>query len=85
MCPTCNNVSDMSKMIQLRHVPDELHRKLKTRAAAKGVSMSDYILREIAEIESKPTMEEWLERLHKQEPIKVKGDVVADLRRLRGR
>ena len=75
----------MPKMIQLRHVPDDLHRKLKMRAAAKGVSMSDYILREIAELEAKPTMDEWLERLNSREPFKVKGDVVADLRRLRGR
>jgi antitoxin FitA len=37
----------MSKMIQVRNVPDQLHRKLKSRAAEQGVSLSDYILTEL--------------------------------------
>ena len=37
----------MSKMIQLRHVPDELHRKLKARAALEGLTLSDFLLREV--------------------------------------
>lgn len=41
------NVVDMSKMIQIRNVPDELHRVLKTRAAAEGISLSDLIKREL--------------------------------------
>jgi plasmid stability protein len=42
-----NNVVHMSKMIQIRNVPDDLHRQLKIRAAAAGMSMSDYIKREL--------------------------------------
>ncbi|HEX6153994.1 MAG TPA: toxin-antitoxin system HicB family antitoxin [Solirubrobacterales bacterium] len=42
-----NNVLHMSKMIQIRNVPDDLHRQLKIRAAAAGMSMSDYIKREL--------------------------------------
>lgn len=41
------NVVHMSKMIQIRNVPDDLHRQLKIRAAAAGMSMSDYIKREL--------------------------------------
>ncbi|HEX6782454.1 MAG TPA: hypothetical protein VF125_10555 [Solirubrobacterales bacterium] len=37
----------MSKMIQIRNVPDDLHRELKIRSAAAGMSMSDYIKREL--------------------------------------
>jgi plasmid stability protein len=42
-----SNVLHMSKMIQIRNVPDDLHRQLKIRAAAAGMSMSDYIKREL--------------------------------------
>jgi len=41
------NVGNMSKMIQIRNVPDDLHRQLKIRAAAAGMNMSDYIKREL--------------------------------------
>ena len=41
------NVGDMSKIIQIRNVPDELHRMLKARAAAEGISLSDLIKREL--------------------------------------
>jgi antitoxin FitA len=37
----------MSKMIQIRNVPDELHRTLKVRAAQAGMTLSDYLLSEI--------------------------------------
>ena len=42
-----DNVLHMSKMIQIRNVPDDLHRQVKIRAAAAGMSMSDYIKREL--------------------------------------
>jgi antitoxin FitA len=41
------NVLHMSKMIQIRNVPDRLHRELKMRAAAAGMSLSDYIKQEL--------------------------------------
>jgi plasmid stability protein len=44
------NVRDMSKMIQIRNVPDEMHRELKMRAAAAGMSLSDYIKRELGQL-----------------------------------
>jgi hypothetical protein len=53
-----NNVLHMSKMIQIRNVPDELHRELKMRAAAAGMSMSDYIKRELSRRGRKSTIKE---------------------------
>jgi antitoxin FitA len=59
----------MSKMIQLRHVPDALHSTLKARARLVGMSLSDYLLAEIKEIAERPTLAETRERLHKREPV----------------
>lgn len=53
----------MSKMIQLRNVPDELHRKLKARAAMAGLSLSDFLTREARKIAERPTEEEMRRRL----------------------
>ena len=53
----------MSKMIQLRHVPDSLHQQLKSRAALAGLSLSDYLIREARKIIERPTSEEIFERL----------------------
>lgn len=59
----------MSKVIQLRNVPDALHRGLKARAARAGVSLSDYLLAEIKEIAERPTLAEFRERLHQHKPV----------------
>jgi antitoxin FitA len=59
----------MPKMIQLRNVPDALHRGLKARAAMAGMSLSDYLLAEIREIATKPTLAEFRERLHRRKPV----------------
>lgn len=64
----------MSKMIQLRNVPDALHRGLKARAAMAGMSLSDYLLAEIKEIAEKPTLAELREQLHKREPVTARID-----------
>ena len=59
----------MSKMIQLRHVPDDLHRKLKARAALEGLSLSDYLLREVGRVTEYPSLAELRERLASREPF----------------
>jgi len=59
----------MSKMIQLRNVPDVLHRTLKARAAMAGMSLSDYLLAEIKEVADRPTLAELRERLHERRPV----------------
>jgi plasmid stability protein len=64
----------MSKMIQLRNVPDALHRSLKARAAMAGMSLSDYLLAEIKEIAERPTLAEFRERLHRRKPVTAHFD-----------
>ena len=60
----------MAKMIQLRHVPDTLHRQLKARAAMAGLSLSDFVVREVRKIAEQPTAEEMAERLRQREPYR---------------
>jgi plasmid stability protein len=60
----------MSKMIQLRNVPDALHRTLKIRAADQGVSLSDLVIREIRKFADRPTLEEMRKRLEAR-PIRT--------------
>jgi len=59
----------MAKMIQLRHVPDGLHRKLKARAALEGRSLSEYLLREVERVAERPTLEELRLRLAQRTPV----------------
>lgn len=62
----------MSKMIQLRNVPDLLHRQLKARAALAGMPLSDFLVREVRKIAEYPTPEEMRERLTQRDPYKGK-------------
>ena len=52
----------MSKMIQIRNVPDDLHREVKARAARAGMSLSDFLLREVERIVEAPSVEEVVSR-----------------------
>jgi antitoxin FitA len=67
-----NSIGNMPKMIQLRHVPDALHRQLKARAAMSGLPLSDYLIREVRKIAEQPTPEEMRERLRQREPYRGK-------------
>jgi hypothetical protein len=73
----------MSKMIQLRNVPDKLHRKLKARAKKAGLSLSDYVIREIEPFADLPTMDEFLDRLKTREPIVLTEPAAVTIRRMR--
>lgn len=61
----------MSKMIQIRNVPDDVHRTLKARAAMEGVSLSDYLLRDIARRAALPTPGELDARIRARGPAGV--------------
>ena len=65
-------------MVQIRSVPEALHRRLKARAALEGLSMSEYVLREIRKALDRPTREEILERL-KAQPVRRIGRSAADV------
>ena len=75
----------MSKMIQLRNVPDALHRSLKARAAMAGMSLSDYLVTEIKEIAERPTLAEFRERLRSRKPVTVHFDSARLVREERDR
>jgi plasmid stability protein len=70
MFTTCLYAGHMSTMIQLRHVPDDLHRKLKARAALAGMSLSDYLLREIRDMAERPTIAELRARLDRRTSVR---------------
>jgi antitoxin FitA len=69
MCCTCFNVLHMSKMVQIRNMPDDMHRTLKARAAAQSLSLSDYMLQELRKSAEVPTMAEMLERIRNRPPV----------------
>ena len=50
-------------MIQVRHVPEEVHRALKARAARAGMTLSDYLREEITRIAMRPSLEDVLDRI----------------------
>jgi plasmid stability protein len=54
----------MGKMVQIRNMPDVVHRRLKSRAALAGMSLSEYLLSEVRQIAERPTLEEMRARLH---------------------
>jgi plasmid stability protein len=61
----------MTTMIQIRNVPDALHRKLKSRAAVAGMSLSDYLLNEIRQVAEQPTPDELRARLASREQVRL--------------
>jgi plasmid stability protein len=61
----------MAKMIQIRHVPDPLHRELKSRAASEGLTLSDFILRELRRACSYPSQAEIVARIRARGELKV--------------
>jgi hypothetical protein len=66
----CLNVMRMGVMVQIRNMPEALHRRLKSRAALAGMSLSDYLLGEIRQIAERPTIEEFRARL-KERPRSI--------------
>ena len=71
------HVESMSKMVQIRNVPEKLHRTLKARAAEAGLSLSDYLLRALREAAARPTSEEMRERLERRVRV-LDGESSAD-------
>ena len=74
----------MSKMIQIRNVPDDVHRTLKIRAAQQGMSLSDYLKLELEHIAQLPTLEEIYERIDHQEIVHLEPPVEDVIQEMRG-
>jgi plasmid stability protein len=75
----------MSRMIQIRNVPDEVHRKLKVRAAREGVTLSELLAREARRLADQPTLEEMRERLLSRSSVKLSVPPALVIRRERAR
>ena len=73
----------MPKMIQIRDVPDTVHGTLKSRAAREGMSLSDFLKRELELVAERPTMQEWLERTQQAKPIPSRRTAAQVIRELR--
>jgi antitoxin FitA len=71
----------MSKMVQVRNVPDALHRKLNVRAAGSGQTLSDYLLAELECLAARPTRDEMLARIHNRKRVALKTPAAVVFRR----
>jgi hypothetical protein len=60
----------MMANIQIRGVPDDVHRRLKSQAALAGQSLNEYLLARITDVARMPTVPELLERISEREPYR---------------
>ena len=75
----------MSKAIQIRDVPDDVHAVMRARAAAAGMSMSEYLRSELVKLAAAPTMGEWLAMVESHPPADISTQEIVDIiRELRG-
>jgi plasmid stability protein len=70
-------------MIQIRDVPESVHGTLKSRAAREGMSLSDFIKRELQRVAERPAMHEWLELTQQAKPIPARRTAAQLIRELR--
>lgn len=85
MCHTCAHVWHMSKMIQIRNVPESLHREAKARAAREGISLSDYATRALEREVGRVSIDELWERIRALGPVQGDINAVALIREERDR
>ena len=75
----------MPKAIQIRDVPDDVHAVMRARAAAAGMSMSEYLRSELVKMAATPTMDEWLDRVTGPPLSEISTQEIVDIiRELRG-
>ena len=70
----------MSKMIQVRNVPDDIHRRLKSRAALAGMSLSDYLLAELRRFADRPAPKELRRRRAERRSVTLSESAEAAVR-----
>lgn len=83
MRSTCSHAEYMPKMIQIRNVPDPVHRTIKARAAQAGMTLSDYLRAEVERLAALPTREEMLARLHRRSRVTLTSSAAQAIRRER--
>jgi antitoxin FitA len=80
MLLACPHAMSTSRMIQIRNVPDTLHRKLKVRAADAGQTLSDYLLAELERLAARPTRDDMLARIHGRKRVTLKTPAAVVIR-----
>lgn len=73
----------MGRLVQIRDVPEPLHRTLKARAAQSGSSLSEYLRNELERIAALPTADELRARLRARTPVRVHEQPEGVIRRAR--
>jgi antitoxin FitA len=58
-----------TRMIQIRHVPEDVHRRLKEQAAQAGMSLSDYLLQEVTLLSGQMSWDELFEEIDRDGPV----------------
>jgi plasmid stability protein len=75
----------MARMVQVKGVPDEVHRVLKARAALRGQTLSDYLRAEMTRLAARPSPDELMAMLNHDAPAELGRSAAADVRRSRER
>jgi len=73
----------MGRLVQIRDVPEPVHRTLKARAAQAGKSLSEYLRAELEVIVARPSPEELRDRLHRRAGVALSEDPAETIRRQR--
>ncbi|NQW17119.1 MAG: hypothetical protein HQ478_06490 [Chloroflexi bacterium] len=68
----------MAKAVQIRNVPDDIHKTLRTRAAADGMSLSEYLLKEVTRLASSPTVAELMDRVSSRPLPNISTQIIVD-------
>jgi antitoxin FitA len=61
-----STASNAASMVQIRNMPESMHRVLKAKAAMAGLSLSDYLIQQLSETTMKPTIQEWVAEVNQQ-------------------
>jgi hypothetical protein len=73
----------MAATIRVRNVPDNVYAILKSRAVQEGISLSDFIKRELERLAARPTTLEWLESTRRLKPVVVGNTAAQVIREMR--
>ena len=73
----------MQKTLQVRNVPERVHRELRQRAARRGKSLSAYVLEELEHLTRHQPLDEWLDEVHRHPPVQLRSTTARLVRRER--
>lgn len=68
------NTTGMAKMLQVRNIPERLHRELSKRAKARGQTLTEYVQRLLEREVARPPAEDVFDRIDRRQPIDVRAD-----------